>query len=130
MRCAAGCVNIDSTVTVYRETICIRMEKSWLTIGKKMRIILVMEPKPASEVLDTPRSLRVRLGLQQIDVADAAPMSVKTVCQIEAAGRVSVASVRKFAHVVRVTPGFVLDAMDRQRSLARRANLFKKGGGR
>lgn len=88
----------------------------------------------AVQSLDTPRSLRAQFGLHQADVAEKAQVSARTITEIDAGRDVAVRSVRRVAHVLRCTPGHLLDAMERERVLRRTSTLrgraaeFKKGG--
>ena len=90
-------------------------------------------------VLETPKSLRARYGLRQSDIAERAQVAMRTVSEIDAGHDVSVRSIRRVARVLDVSPGLLVDAMERERALRRRMNLdrnlssrsdeFKKGGG-
>lgn len=95
-----------------------------------------METTSIADVRDTPKSLRVRMGLTQEDVARMARMAVRTVGAAESGGRISLDTAERIAHVVHVSPGFYVDARENERRLNRVANLksraseFKKGGRR
>ena len=102
---------------------------------KFVRIICGMN----TAVIETPKSLRARHGLRQADLAEKAQVALRTVSEIDAGHDVSVRSIRRVARVLDVSPGLLVDAMERERALRRRMNLdrnlssrsdeFKKGGG-
>lgn len=70
--------------------------------------------------LDTARSLRVRLGLDQRTTAERADVGVRTLAVMEAGGDVRTRAVRRVAKVLGVSPGAYLDAMCREFTLRRR----------
>lgn len=71
---------------------------------------------PAAEALDTPKSLRARLGLSQADLAKRARVGLRTLCQVEAGREVRLGSVRAFAAVLGVTTADLVAAMERRRA--------------
>lgn len=83
--------------------------------------------------LDTPKSLRIRLGLHQEELAERAPLSARTVTEIDAGRDVSLASIRRASRVLDVSPGTLVDAMERERWLRKSRSMFsarlhRKGG--
>lgn len=74
---------------------------------------------------DTPKSLRARLGLHQEELADRANVSARTMTEIDAGRDVRPSSIRRVSRVLGVTPGQLLDAMDRERVLRRSRSMFR-----
>lgn len=78
-----------------------------------------------TQPLDTPRSLRARLGLHQDEVADRAQVSARTVTEIDAGRPVRIDSVRRVARVLGVSPGSLVDAMEREVQIRKSLRAFR-----
>lgn len=82
---------------------------------------------------ETPRSLRYSLGIRrQEDLARLAQVTSRTLTEIEAGRPARVSTIKRVAHALRVTPGTLLDAMERERVLTKSRAFFRRhkiGGG-
>jgi transcriptional regulator with XRE-family HTH domain len=78
--------------------------------------------------LDTPRSLRVRLGLRQEDLAVRAHVTTRTLTNLDAGRSVRTTSIKRVAVVLGVTPGTLLDAMERERVIRKSRSFFRRHG--
>lgn len=67
----------------------------------------------------TPRSLRVRLGLTQIELAARAQVADRTVRNLEDGLDVSLENLRAIADALGVTAGVLLEALDAERARGR-----------
>jgi transcriptional regulator with XRE-family HTH domain len=78
-----------------------------------------------AQSLDTPRSLRVRLGLRASDIAKRARVASRTVCEIEQGRDVRLESLRAVAAALEVDAAVLLHSMERQAAMKKSAPLFR-----
>lgn len=71
----------------------------------------------APAILDTPRSLRVRLGLTQEVLARRARIMVRTLSTLERGDAVGLSVVRRAAAVLGTSAGYLVDSMENERAL-------------
>lgn len=102
-----------------------------------VRGMVSMTTNDSATVLDTPRSLRVRIGLRAADLAGRARVSPRTVCEIEQGRDVRLGSIRAVAAALGVEPAALVVSMERQAAMRKSAPLFRarahkraKGGGK
>ena len=100
---------------------------------RTIRSMVSMTTSERAQVLDTPRSLRVRLGLRASDVAKRARVAARTVCEIEQGRDVRLESLRAVAAALEVGAAVLLLSMERQAAMKKSAPLFrprahKRGG--
>jgi len=84
-----------------------------------------MDTTATTPALDTPRSLRVRLGLDQVDLQALAHVSDRTIREIEHGRNVNVSSISAVSKPLGVTPGALLDALLRVKALRASRRMFR-----
>ena len=94
-----------------------RSRRFLLTVG----VTTPITPSMQTDLRHTPRSLRARLGLTQIDLATRARVADRTVRNLEDGLDVSLENLRAIAAALDVSPKILLDALEAERDRRARA---------